>query len=107
MRDECAQLLRDPFVAAVGACRIGIGHADELLEMRLAAHADVFVDRHWDNPTKGILAARPDAYAGRSLMRNVAPAPGVLSTSTSPPIARASSRTIDKPSPVPTGRSLP
>ena len=37
--------------------RIGIRHAHELLEVRFAAHADVFVDRHQENPTKAILAA--------------------------------------------------
>ena len=31
--------------------------------MRLAAHADVFVDRHQEDPTKAILAARPDGSA--------------------------------------------
>src|SRR5581483_2474459 len=48
--DERAELLRDLLVAAVGARRIGLRHADELLEMGLAAHADVFVDRHRDQP---------------------------------------------------------
>src|SRR3954452_20042544 len=47
-----AELLGDLQVAAVGAGRIGIRHADELLEMGLAAHADVVVDRHQENPTK-------------------------------------------------------
>ena len=42
-------------LAAVGAGRIGIGHPDELLEMGLAAHADVFVDRHRVNPTKAAI----------------------------------------------------
>ena len=46
-------------VAAVGAGRIGIRHADELLEVGLAAHADVFVDRHQDQPYQGHLRARP------------------------------------------------
>jgi len=36
---------------------------------------------------------------------NAVPAPGALSTSTSPPIACVSSRTIASPRPVPTGRS--
>jgi hypothetical protein len=39
-------------IAAVRTVRIGAGHAHELLEMALAAHADVFVDRHLENPTK-------------------------------------------------------
>ena len=47
-----AELLGDLQVAAVRAGRIGIRHADELLEMGLAAHADVVVDRHQENPTK-------------------------------------------------------
>src|SRR6516164_5315514 len=40
VRDERAQLLRDPFVAAVGAGRIRVRHPDELLEVGLTAHAD-------------------------------------------------------------------
>jgi hypothetical protein len=55
-----AELLGDLLVATVGAIRIGIRHAHELLEVRFAAHADVFVDRHLENPTKGIFAAEAD-----------------------------------------------
>src|SRR3954465_8704527 len=47
-----AELLGHLVVAAVRAVRIGIRHAHELLEVGLATHADVFVDRHLVNPTK-------------------------------------------------------
>jgi hypothetical protein len=66
-----AELLGDLLVATVGAVRIGIRHAHELLEVRFAAHADVFVDRHQENPTKAILAADPDG--ARGLMWNRVP----------------------------------
>ena len=58
--DERAELLCDLHVPAIGAGRIGIGHPDELLEMGLAAHADVFVDRHQGNLSNAILAALSD-----------------------------------------------
>src|SRR4051812_25162461 len=45
VRGEDRELLLDVGRAAVGA-RGGLVTADELLEVRLAAHADVLVDRH-------------------------------------------------------------
>src|SRR5581483_3193145 len=64
------ELLGHLQVAAVRAARIGIRHAHELLEVGLAAHADVFVDRHSLNPSKAPSSrlARTDAieYAGRA-----------------------------------------
>src|SRR5579885_3534660 len=50
-----AELLRDLGVPAVGARGIRIGHPDELLEVGLAAHADVVVDRHQTDPSTGML----------------------------------------------------
>src|SRR5581483_1030 len=48
--------------AALGARRIGVGHPHQLLEVGLAAHADVVVDRHADNPSTALLASQRDGY---------------------------------------------
>jgi len=45
MRGEDGELLADVCGAAVGAVRL-LSASDELLEVRLALHADVLVDRH-------------------------------------------------------------
>src|SRR4051812_5288866 len=47
---ERRELLSHLRGAAVGAGRIRLRHPDELLEVRLTAHADVFVDRHRRRP---------------------------------------------------------
>ena len=53
------------------------------------------------------LARWPPSPGGGSRREKVEPTPTVLRTSTDPPMASASSRTIARPSPVPTGRSEP
>ncbi len=62
-RERGAELLHDVLLAAVGAVRIGIGHPDELLEVGFAAHADVVVDRHSEDPSTGIFSPVPDVRA--------------------------------------------
>src|SRR5437763_14653762 len=64
-REGAAELLRDLRVPAVGAHGIRIGHPDELLEMGLAAHADVVIDRHGEQTlARPILATSPDGRTG-------------------------------------------